>query len=63
MLATAFALLIVWAGIGILDHEGITQGAAASLSPIIAVPILILLCAGVWRFAQQHHLMPQHVRH
>jgi hypothetical protein len=56
MMATAFALLIVLAGIGTLDHAGITQGAAASLSPILALPILILLCVGVWQFAQRHHL-------
>ena len=63
MIAAAFALLIVLAGIGILDHEGLTQGAAASVGPIVAVPIIILLCAGIWRSVQNHHLKPHPAHH
>ena len=55
MVATAFGLLIVLVGIEILDLSGITHGAAASVAPILALPIVMLLAAGIWRFVQRHH--------
>ncbi len=60
MLATAVGLLIVLAGFEVLDLSGITHGAAASVAPILALPIVMLLAAGIWLFAQRHHL--KHVR-
>jgi hypothetical protein len=60
MLVTAFIIMIVWAGIETLDRLGITQGAAASVSPILALPIVMLLGVGIWRFAQRYRLKHAH---
>ena len=61
MVATAVGLLVVLAGIGVLDLSGITHGAAASVAPILALPIVILLAAGIWLSVQRHHLKHVHV--
>jgi hypothetical protein len=60
MVATAVGLLIVWAGIEILDLLDITRGAAASVAPILAVPIVILLAVGIRRYIQRYHLRHLH---
>ncbi len=59
MVATAVGLLLLLAGFGVLDLLDITQGAASPVSPILALPIVILLSVGVWRSVHRHHLRQQ----
>lgn len=61
MLTTAFGLLIVLAGIEVLDLLDITQGAAGSVAPILVLPIVMLLAVGIWLSVQRHHLKHVHV--
>jgi hypothetical protein len=60
MLLTALALLLVAVGVGILDHLGITPGAARSVGLILVFPIVLLI--GVWirTFVRRHHLWHRH---
>ena len=60
MLTTAVGLLIVLAGIEVLDLLDITQGAAGSVAPILVLPIVMLLAAGSWRAVQRRHLKHAH---
>lgn len=60
MLTTAVGLLIVLVGIEVLDVLDITQGAAGSVAPILALPIVMLFAAGIWLSLQRHHLKHLH---
>jgi hypothetical protein len=62
MVATAVGLLVLLAGFEVLDLLDITQGAASSVSPILALPIIILFSVGIWRSVHRHHLR-QHAAH
>jgi len=54
MLATAIVTLIVWVGIEALDRLDISPAAAGSVAPILAVPILLMFCVGVWAWVRRH---------
>ena len=63
MLLTAFALLIVALGVGILDYVGVAPGAGPSLSLILIFPIVLLMGVGIRTFVDRHHLGHRHTNH
>lgn len=60
LIISGLALLIVLAGIWMLDFMGVTAGAAASVGMIFTVAIGSMLAAGIWRQVQRYHVRHPH---